>query len=172
MHYVDNRNVDTSAIIFPPSFIAPFSASYETENTYDPQMQYIYAVEAVVAVTIRLKELLEFGGTKNLLVSPISVTTALAELLLGARGWAREHLLNFMTAAERPKDTQEPTIAEFHQHMRGLIKFLQTSSDYDNAYRLHYASALFLQPGLSLLPNFHRAATDLYGMTVLPVDFR
>jgi serine protease inhibitor len=171
-HYMDNRNVDSSAIVFPTSFFASLSIPSRAENAEDSQMQYVYAVEALLAVTIRLKAVLKLGGTKNLLVSPVSTTTALAELLLGARGSAREHLLNILTAVEGTYDTREPTVAEFHVHMGRLIKFLQTSSDYDDSYRLNFASALFLQQGLSLLPNFESTAADLYGMAVIPVDFR
>ncbi|KDR21045.1 putative serpin-Z6A isoform X2 [Zootermopsis nevadensis] len=170
MNYVDNRNLDPSAIVFPSSFIASFSTPNRVQNV-DPQMQYIHAVEAMFAVTVRLKALLEMGATTNLLVSPISTTTALAELLLGARGSTREYLLKILTAVDRSEYTREPTVSEFHLHMGGLIKFLQTSSDYDDSYRLHFASALFLRPDLSLLPNFRSAATDLYGMAVLPTDF-
>jgi hypothetical protein len=168
----DYYNVDPSSIVFPASIISPFSTPNRLQNSGDLQTQYLYAVEALFAVTARLKALLSLDTSKNLLVSPISTTTALAELLLGARGSSRRHLLNILTTVNRSTRTAEATVAEFHQHLGGLIKLLQISPDYDESYRLHLASALFLQPGLSLLSDFHRALTDLYGVDVVPADFR
>jgi serine protease inhibitor len=176
MHDIANSSVDRtvspSAIIFPSSFIAPFSAKNQGANSDSPEMQYIHAVEAVFAVTTRLKVSLGLDTTKNLLVSPISTTTALAQLLLGARGPSRNRLLNILTATRKFRNIQEPTAAEFHVQLAGLIRFLQTNPNDDDAYQLHFASALFLQPGLTLLPNFQAAVTDLYGMDILPADFR
>jgi serine protease inhibitor len=129
-------------------------------------------MEALFAVTVRLKELLIPEGKKNLLLSPLSTTTVLAETLLGARGSLRNQILHILTNVNRTKGTAEATVAEFHQHMGSLIKFLKSSPVSDKSYQLHLASALFIDSLLNLSPDYQTAATELYGMEVMRLDFR
>jgi len=129
-------------------------------------------MEALFAVTVRLKKLLMPENKKNLLLSPFSTTTALAETLLGAHGSSRNQILNILTAVNRTKGTAEATVAEFHQDMGGLIKFLKTTPVSDKSYQLHLASALFIDSLLNLSPDYQTAATELYGMEVMHLDFR
>jgi len=129
-------------------------------------------MEALFDVTIRLKKLLIPETKNNLLLSPISTTTALAETLLGARGCLRNQILNILTAVNRTKDTAEATVAEFHRDMGGLIKFLKTTPVSDKSYQLHLASALFIDKLIDLSPDYQTAATEHYGMEVMRLDFR
>jgi serine protease inhibitor len=128
-------------------------------------------MEALFDVTIRLKKLLIPETKNNLLLSPISTTTALAETLLGARGCLRNQILNILTAVNRTKDTAEATVAEFHRDMGGLIKFLKTTPVSDKSYQLHLASALFIDKLIDLSPDYQTAATEHYGMEVMRLDF-
>jgi serine protease inhibitor len=171
MNYADSQNVDPSSIVFPNSFVSAFS-SPERSHISDVHPTYSHAMEALFAVTVRLKQLLIPEAKKNLLLSPICTTTALAETLLGARGSSRNQILNILTAVNRTKGTAEATVAEFHQHMGGLIKFLKNSPVLDKSYQLHLASALFIDSLLNLSSDYKTAATGLYGMEVMRLDFR
>lgn len=172
MNYTDSQNVDPSSIVFPSSFLTAFSSPERSHISDDVHPTYSHAMEALFAVTVRLKELLIPEAKKNLLLSPISTTTALAETLLGARGSSRNQILNILTAVNRTKGTAEATVAEFHQDMGGLIKFLKASPISDKSYQLHLASALFIASLLNLSPDYQTAATELYGMEVMRLDFR
>jgi hypothetical protein len=167
MRHADFQNTDSRSIVFPSSFISPsYTARQELHRPY------FHAVEALFAVNTRLKALLGSDARRNLLLSPVSTTTALAELLLGARGSSRNQILNILTAANRIHDTAEATAAEFHQHLGNLIRSLKTSAVFDNSYHLHLASALFVEPGISLFSNFVNGASELYGMDMMYLDFR
>jgi len=172
MNYADSQNVDPSSIVFPSSFVSAFSSPERSHISDDVHPTYSHAMEALFAVTVRLKELLIPEPKKNLLLSPISTTTALAEALLGARGSSRNQILNILTAVNRTNGTAEATVAEFHQHMGSLIKFLKNSPISDKSYQLHLASALFVDSLLNLSPDYQTAATELYGMEVMRLDFR
>lgn len=171
MHYTDIHDGDSSSIVFPSSHISASSTAQPDQNTGHLHRPYFHAVEALFAVSTRLKALLGSDAEGNVLFSPITTTTALAELLLGARGSSRSQILNILTAANRTRDTAEATAAEFHQHLGNLIRTLRTSAVFDNSYYLHLASALFAQLGQSLFSNFINAATELYGMNIMYLDF-
>lgn len=172
MNFTDSQYVDPSSIVFPSSFAPAFSSPERSHTSDDVHPTYSHAMEALFAVTVRLKKLLMPENKKNLLLSPFSTTTALAETLLGAHGSSRNQILNILTAVNRTKGTAEATVAEFHQDMGGLIKFLKTTPVSDKSYQLHLASALFIDSLLNLSPDYQTAATELYGMEVMHLDFR
>ncbi|PSN45020.1 hypothetical protein C0J52_24516 [Blattella germanica] len=178
LHYVDhlseNHNVDPSAVVFPSSLLSPFSLPNRLaskDDKVDLHLEYLHAVEALFAVTTWLKTLLGKDETKNILVSPVSTTTALGEILLGARGESRRELLEILTTVNKTSGTAEATVVEFHQQLGGLIKQLQNSADYDSAYQLELASAVFLSPQVHLKRDFINAISDLYGVDIEPMDF-
>jgi serine protease inhibitor len=172
MHYTDSQDNGSSSIVFPSSVIST-SASTEHlhQNADHLRTPYSRAVESLFAVSTRLKALLGSDAKGNVLFSPVTTTTALAELLLGARGSSRSQILNILTATNRTHDTAEATVAEFHQHLSNLIRNLKTSVVFDNSYYLHLASALFFQLGLSPFSSFINAATELYTMNMFYLDF-
>jgi serine protease inhibitor len=180
MKYADSKNVDPSSIVFPSSFVSTTSnpersnISDEVHPRYSDEVhrRYSHAMDALFAVTVRLKELLIPEDEKNLLLSPLCTTMALAETLLGARGYSRNQTLNILTAVNRTKGTAEATVVEFHQHMGGLIKFLKSSPATDKSYQLHLASALFIDSLLNLPSDYETAAIELYGMEVTRLNFR
>jgi serine protease inhibitor len=172
MNYAESQNVDPSSIVFPSSFVPAFSSLERRQGSDEVHPTYSHAMEALFAVTVRLKNLLIPETKKNLLLSPLSTTTALAETLLGARGSLRNQILNILTAVNRTKGTAEATVAEFHRDMGGLIKFLKATPVSDKSYQLHLASALFVDSLLNLSPDYQTAATELYGMEVMRLDFR
>jgi serine protease inhibitor len=172
MHYVDVQNMDPSSIVFPSSFKPESVAVQSDQNAAQLRRPYSRAVEALFAVSTHLKALVESEAEENLLLSPITTTTALAELLLGARGSSRSQILNILSAANRTQDIDEATVDEFHQHMANLIRILTTSAVFDNSYYLHLAGAFFFRVGSSLFPNFVHAATELYGMDIFYLNYR
>jgi serine protease inhibitor len=172
MHYADAQDKVSSSILFPSGSISDSPAAQSDQNTDHLDRPYFHAVEAINAVSTRLKALATSNAEGNLLLSPMTTTTALAELLLGARGSSRSQILNILTAANRTQGTAEARVDEFHQHLGNLIRILTTSNIFDNSYYLHVASALFFQSGLSLYPSFVNAANELYGMDTFHLNFR
>jgi serine protease inhibitor len=172
MHYADVQKMGPSSIVFPSSSAAAAASAQPDQDTAYSRRPYSQAVEALFAVGTHLKARVESEAEGNLLLSPITTTTALAELLLGARGSSRRQILNILTAANRNQDTAEATVDVFHQHLANLIRILTTSAVFDNSYYLHLASALFVQVGSSLFPNFVNVATEQYGMDIFYLNFR
>ena len=172
MNYTDSQKVDPSSIVFPGNFMSAFFSPERSHILDDVHPPYSHAVEALFAVTVRLKELLIPEAKKNLLLSPVSTTVALAETLLGARGSSRNRIVNILTAVNRTKGATEASVAEFHQHMGGLIRLLKTSPALDKSHQLHLASALFVDSPLNLSSDYKTAATELYGMEVIRLEFR
>lgn len=172
MHYADSQDKGSSSIVFPSSVIsASATTAHPDQNADRLHRPYSHAVDALFAVSSRLKAMLGADAKGNALFSPVTTTTALAELLLGARGSARNQILNILTAANRTNDTPEATAAEFHQHLSNLIRILKRSAVFDNSYHLHLASALFFQLGLSPFSSFIKAATELYAINLFYLDF-
>ncbi|KAJ9585989.1 hypothetical protein L9F63_020366, partial [Diploptera punctata] len=167
------RNVDPSAVVFPNSLNSPFNLPNRLGSTgsKDLQNEYLQAVEALFAVTTRLKTFLGKDPNKNVVVSAISTTTVLAEILLGARGDSRRPLLDILTTVNRTSGIAEGTVVEFHQQLGELIKLLQNSAQYDESYHLELASAMFMKKELRLHSDFLKALIDLYSVDVEPVDF-
>jgi serine protease inhibitor len=173
MHYADFQDKGSSSIVFPNSSVsAPSSTAHPDQKADRLQRPYVHALDALFAVSARLRALLASAAEGNVLFSPVTTTIALAELLLGARGSSRSQILNILTTANRTHNTAEATADEFHQHLSNLIRVLKTSAVFDNSYYLHLASALFFQQGLSPFSSFLNVATELYAMNMFYLDFR
>jgi serine protease inhibitor len=170
MRYAGVRDADPSSSVLPSSLISEPSAAQSDQKT--EYLPYFHAVEALNAVSARLKAQVGCDTKGNLLLSPITTTTALAQLLLGSRGSTRSQILNILTAANRTQDFAEATVNEFHKHLVNLIRIVTTNAVFDNSYYLHLASALFYRLGSGLYPNFVNAATKLYAMDIFHLDFR
>ena len=174
MRYIGNpygRSVDPGAIVFPSSLESPFDLPNRMQSI-ERQKEYLHAVEALFALTTRLKTLLGKDVDKNVLVSPLSTATALGEILIGARGKSRQQLLSMLSTVNRTSGLADATAVEFHLQLGGLIRHLQSSSDYDKSYLLELASAMFLRPDIRVHREFITAITDFYRVDIEPMDFR
>ncbi|XP_066993462.2 uncharacterized protein [Anabrus simplex] len=158
----------------------PTELRYSPFNLRQPngqRKQFEQASEALFAVALRLKSLLDFsinGG--NFLVSPLSVAAVLGQLLLGAKGESRRKLSEILSTAKKDGAGASIPDVEYHQQFKTLLSMLETSasgngSNHFENYELHIASAFFIQPDLRLKADYKHAVTDLYDCDVVPVNF-
>nr|CAD7574086.1 unnamed protein product [Timema californicum] len=154
-------------ILFPSDRTSPFNEKF-VNTGQDLHKKYQVAVEAIYGVAVRLKLFMDVLDTTNFLVSPLSVATAIGELLLGAQGQSRERLEWLLSTGNNQTVSGDPF--ELHRQLGGLVQLLQadTKQHYDG-YTLEFASAFFVQPDLKIKPSYEHAITTLYGVQVLPL---
>jgi len=102
----------------------------------------------------------EEGG--NLLMSPYSISTALAMTYAGARGETEAEMaevLHFTLPQER-----------LHPAFAGLISHFN-EGDKKRPYQLNVANRLWGQKGYRFLPDFVKTTEDNYGAELAQVDF-
>jgi len=101
--------------------------------------------------------------TGNTVLSPFSISTAMAMLDAGAAGATDQELrtaLHFALPGER-----------MHAAYGALLASLQVGRDH-GAYTLSTANRLFGQQGFAFLPSFLTLTQRDYGASLMPVDFR
>lgn len=99
---------------------------------------------------------------KNVLISPVSISMALAMLSLGARGHTRAQLFQSLGF----NLTQIPE-AEIHQGFRNVHRLLRESDD-----SLEMGNTVFLNQSLELLESFSADAKRYYELDALATDFQ
>jgi serpin B len=101
---------------------------------------------------IDLVRLLSVKGDKNLLVSPISLTTNLQLLLAGTQGVARVELERALHVGE----IKNPVL------VKG-VKALTSSFDTSEGSKVEIANSIWLSPKLTIKPAFATLAKDGFG---------
>lgn len=101
---------------------------------------------------------------KNILVSPVSISTALAMLSLGPRGQTGTRLLqslgfNYTEASE----------AKIHQDFQHLSRLLSQS---DMSSSMSLGSIIFFDQNLKLEDSFLEAIKHYYGSEAFAIDFK
>jgi serpin B len=99
-------------------------------------------------------------GDENLLISPLSISTALGMTYAGARGQTAEEMaevLHFTLGQE-----------QLHPALGGLIASL---NDHDQNYELDVANRLWGQPGYAYRPEYLATTLEHYGAELAEVDF-
>nr|CAD7194558.1 unnamed protein product [Timema douglasi] len=178
-------------ILFPSDRTSPFNEKF-VNTGQDLHKKYQVAVEAIYGVAVRLKLFMDVLDTTNFLVSPLSVATAIGELLLGAQGQSRERLEWLLSTGNNQTVSGDPF--ELHRcgeilravgddgmggssdiifrQLGGLVQLLQADpKQHYDGYTLEFASAFFVQPDLKIKPSYEHAITTLYGVQVLPLNF-
>ncbi len=120
----------------------------------------------VLTATTRfgLKMLGEVGGAdagKNLMVSPPSISLALAMAANGAKG-------ETFTAMARTLELQGMTLEEINTANAALMSALQSV---DPKVKLSIANSLWSRKGVPFLPDFVQRCRDSYGAEVSELDF-
>ncbi|XP_032128902.1 alpha-1-antichymotrypsin-like [Sapajus apella] len=110
------------------------------------------------------KQLTRKAPGKNVIFSPLSISTALAFLSLGARNSTLMELLKGLKFS-----LTETSEAEIHQSFQHLRSTLDQSSD---ELQLRMGNAMFVKEQLHLLDRFTEDAKSLYGAEAFATDFQ
>lgn len=145
--------------------------------------QYGLALEAIFGMGMRLHTLLD-SSKGNFVVSPLSTTALIGQLMLGAEGEFREHLYELLSLPKKTtfsnniyhygKDKKNQSYSllysEFHLQLSSLLKTLSTRK-VNEQYTLKLNNALFYNQNLELKNHFKKFLGDLYNTDVEPLDF-
>ncbi|XP_030659594.1 alpha-1-antichymotrypsin isoform X2 [Nomascus leucogenys] len=110
------------------------------------------------------KQLVLKAPDKNVIFSPLSISTVLAFLSLGARNTTLTEILKGLKF-----NLTETSEAEIHQSFQHLLHTLNQSSD---ELQLSMGNAMFVKEQLSLLDRFTEDAKRLYGSEAFATDFQ
>ena len=99
----------------------------------------------------------------NLLVSPFSISTALAMTYAGARGQTEREMAAVLHFPERQ--------SVLHAVLQTLLAALD-GGNAERPYQLDLANRLWARKGLSLLPDFLTTTRESYGAELAQLDFR
>ncbi|XP_006839610.1 PREDICTED: alpha-1-antichymotrypsin [Chrysochloris asiatica] len=101
---------------------------------------------------------------KNVIFSPVSISTALAFVSLGAHGTTQTEILEGLKF-----NLTEISEAEIHQSFQHLLHLLNQPSD---QLQLSMSNAMFLHEHLNLLEKFKEDAQALYGAEAFNTNFQ
>uniref|UniRef100_A0A2K6T1C0 Serpin domain-containing protein n=1 Tax=Saimiri boliviensis boliviensis TaxID=39432 RepID=A0A2K6T1C0_SAIBB len=110
------------------------------------------------------KQLTRKAPGKNVIFSPLSISTALAFLSLGARNSTLMEILQGLKFS-----LTQTSEAEIHQSFQHLLSTLNQSSD---ELQLSVGNAMFVKEQLNLLDRFTEDAKSLYGAEAFATDFQ
>lgn len=145
--------------------------------------QYGLALEAIFGMGIRLHVLLD-SSQGNFVVSPLSTTAVIGQLMLGAEGEFQEQLYDLLSLPKKTsftnsiyhygKDKKNQSYvlpySEFHLQLSSLLKTLATRK-IGELFTLNLNNALFYNQNLELKNHFKKFLGDLYDSDIEPLDF-
>lgn len=102
-------------------------------------------------------------STGNLLISPMSLCTALAMLYYGARNETEKEMANVLGYDYLGLESKD-----VH---RGFQNLMRNTNGNNSKYDLETANAVLLQKDFSVLPSYKTQMEELYNATVQEVDF-
>ncbi|KAB0795270.1 hypothetical protein PPYR_12109 [Photinus pyralis] len=150
------------------------------------QQRFGVAIEAIFGVGIRLQVLLDDPSTesqRNFLVSPLSATLLLSQLMLGADQDFRIELHNLLSLPNNTDHNQamikyyghhgnktfKLPYAKLHSQMGNLIRELN-KRDHTKSFVLNCSSGLFYNSQFKLLDNF-KHNLHIYETALQPLNF-
>nr|CAH7736634.1 unnamed protein product [Callosobruchus chinensis] len=107
-------------------------------------------------------------ANNNIVFAPVSVTVALALVLLGAKGKTFEEVSNVMGLAAGV-DIQGKSLV-VHEHLNIILDKLSKTADLNQ--QLSVASAIFVQKEYPIRSLYKQTAENIYKSEVLNVDFK
>lgn len=143
------------------------------------RQDYNLALEAIFSMGVRLAALLDKPNLRdrNFLISPISATTLIAELMLGANGETLEELHDLISL---PNDKDSSRLLfdlpykNLHSQLSKLLKKLNADGLNDNndkQFDFKSSNVLFHDKNVTLYEEFFKNLFDLYNAHVMPLDF-
>jgi serpin B len=101
---------------------------------------------------------------KNIMISPLSIFTALNITTLGAGGDTREQMKKIMKIGEFSE-------AERNESMNTLINYIRNTAKNNNAGSTEIYNSLWINKGIDIKDNFLRDAKVFYDSDVFNRDF-
>ncbi|KAJ8920139.1 hypothetical protein NQ315_011798 [Exocentrus adspersus] len=145
--------------------------------------EYGLALEAVFGIGIRLQALLDSSTPSNFVVSPVSATVIVTQLLLGAEGEFRRQLYDLLSLPghapydnlvyynrNKRNETCVVPYALMHLHVSSMLRKLQKRKT-GELYTLNLANALFYNKDIQLRNCFRRSMAQFYDSQINPLDF-
>lgn len=158
----------------------------QLQNAPQIEKRFGIALEAILGVGIRLQVLLDDPSVdlqKNFLVSPLSVTLLISQLMLGADEGFRAELYNLLSLPHNNdhkhavikyygnygNKTFKVPYAKLHSQMGNLLRELK-KKDFTKTFILNCTSGLFYNAQLKLLDNFQHNL-HIYETEIQPLNF-
>ncbi|CAG9765438.1 unnamed protein product [Ceutorhynchus assimilis] len=140
-------------------------------SKYEKYVDDIIA-KGISRLTVQLNKLLkkQTHNAENVLFSPISITNALALVLLGSNGITFKQISGFWGLATGIPDIDKKSQIVHEQFSRMLYKLNKTAG-FQLGQEINVASALFVQQGYPIRPVYRSTAEDLYSSSIMSVDF-
>lgn len=146
--------------------------------------QFGLALEAIFGMGIRLHALLDSTTTGNFVVSPLSTTAVIGQLMLGAEGEFQQQLYELLSLPKKNtythsiyqygKDKRNQSYSlrysEFHLQLSSLLKTLSTRKS-GELFTLNLNNGLFYNRNLELKNHFKKFLGDLYNTDIEALDF-
>lgn len=140
--------------------------------------KYGEAIDAIFGIGIRSTALLaDPSSTGNVIVSPVSITVLIGQLMLGAEGVFRDQLYNLLTLTKNPNSTRHALnvshfpYARIHQQLSGLLKALSNAGNVQRNFTLRGSNALFYDQKIVLDRNFANNLKLAYDTYLQQLDF-
>lgn len=145
--------------------------------------RYGQALEAIFSITLRLHAIMDTSVNENFVVSPISTTAIIAQLMLGAEGEFREELHNLLSLpastssfnvthfTKERNESQIMPYATFHLQLAILLKHLKIRKPGEH-FVLNLDNALFYNEDIDLRTVFTNTLYKIYDTDITPVDFK
>ncbi|KAF5295357.1 hypothetical protein FQR65_LT01547 [Abscondita terminalis] len=168
------------------SFLIFLSISSTFQSAIPPQSPFGDALEAIFSVGVRLQTLLTDSnkdGPQNFLVSPLSVSLLISQLMLGADKELRQELYNLLSLP-KAENTHHSLIyyhgskknttfylpyAKFHSQMGNLVRSLETKL-VSKSFTLNCSNGLFINSNFRLKENFEHNL-EIYQTEIQPLNF-
>jgi serine protease inhibitor len=144
------------------------------------------ALEAVFGVGIRLQAFLQDDKNDNFLVSPISATVVIGQLILGAEGEFRRQLVDLLalpnshlyendrieTYSNKTNVSCVLPYSTLHVQLSGLLKALESNPASTKQFILKQKSAAFVDSSVVVKETFQKYLRIFYDARVRIVDFK
>ncbi|XP_064231260.1 alpha-1-antichymotrypsin-like isoform X2 [Aotus nancymaae] len=153
----------------PAVLCHPASTLDEKNSTQEDQDQRTHVDLRLASTNVDFafslyKQLTQKAPGKNVIFSPLSISTTLAFLSLGAHNSTLKELLKGLKF-----NLTETSEAEIHQSFQHLLSTLNQSRD---ELQLSMGNAMFVKEQLNLLDRFTEDAKSLYGAEAFATDFQ
>ncbi|CAH0554992.1 unnamed protein product [Brassicogethes aeneus] len=145
------------------------------------------ALKAVFSVGVKLQALLDDDtSNSNFLISPISITSLIGQLMIGAEGEFRDNLFQLLSLdktdiqkesslnlySEKKNGSLRLPYSKFHLEMYSLIKHLQRGYKGNNElFTLEQSNAIFYDQKLKLTQEFRHYSKLFYNSQLTGLDF-
>ncbi|CAH1156016.1 unnamed protein product [Phaedon cochleariae] len=140
------------------------------------------ALEAVFSMGLRLQAIMDTSSKGNFVVSPLSTTAIISQLLMGADGEFESQLYDLLSLpkqvslykvtyrTKKYNETQVMPHANFHLQLSSLVKELRKRKD-GELFTLNLDNALFYNEDIELRSFFKRSLEIIYDSDIRPLNF-